>query len=309
MVYSSERGKTLTPAKNTTKTIMRKITIGKNEVVKSGNKRKNQGKEENRLKTKRSRKTTVENDKEVWENRMSPSALFKLVKLLDDRQRREVEEIGFGHLLTIKISRLPYRDLCMYLVNKFSYGNLQLELEKGVMPINDLDVECVLGLPRGPRKVEEGYYTEEETEEYKSLVKAMWRRFNISRGGPRYKALLDACFKGDRIYGDEFKRYFIMYVVSTFLNGVKGYECKYKVMKSLIHVDHIQQYNWCEYVLDGLTTNVCSWKKNYGHFQGCITFLVVIFLSHPHCSDVEILKYFLLMLVMVLTNFFAALLL
>ncbi|CAI9095521.1 OLC1v1031496C1 [Oldenlandia corymbosa var. corymbosa] len=165
-------------------------------------------------------------------NRVLPHAVCDFVAKLDDLQKKKtVREIGFGHLLDIKFERFDDPDLCKYLLDNYdlqfsrviTQGNQQLT-------IDGADVEAVLGLPRGRYEVV-NYVEGKGSEEYTRLVDEMRITFglDIGKGGPPANRLLNYLVGGrmkkkgvepdpatftDRIYGDKFKRWFVIRVVS-----------------------------------------------------------------------------------------------
>ena len=65
--------------------------------------------------------------------------------------------------------------------------------------------------------------------------------------------------RGD--YGDDFKRDFVVFVVSSMLKGHQSKMSNYKILYSLINVNEIRNLNWCLYTLKSFSTSVEKWKK------------------------------------------------
>ncbi|GER45759.1 E3 ubiquitin-protein ligase [Striga asiatica] len=221
-------------------------------------------------------------------NRVSSLALCKFFKDLDDRQKEDVKSIGFGHLLDMKITQIAPANLCYFLVTKYRYASNTLILRGNrEMNITAEDVEAILGLPRGPKEVIEGDWYDKD-EQYNKMLGDFRETFGFKRtaGAPTAKKLVQYLTgkdveRGQRVYGDDFKRIFVIAVVSLFLWRNRGQECKFRLLKSLRKPSDIINYNWCQYVLQALSESVKMWNESGGeaHFNGPLTFLVVCYLD------------------------------
>ncbi|GER29227.1 E3 ubiquitin-protein ligase [Striga asiatica] len=221
-------------------------------------------------------------------NRVSPLALYKFFKDLDDRQKEDVKSVGFGHLLDMKITQIAPPNLCYYLVTQYRYASNTLILRGNrEMNITAEDVEAVLGLPRGPKEVIEGDWYDKD-EQYNKMLGDFRETFGFKRtaGAPTAKKLVQYLTgkdveRGQRVYGDDFKRIFVIAVVSLFLWRNRGQECKFRLLQSLRKPSDIINYNWCQYVLQALSESVKMWNESGGeaHFNGPLTFLVVCYLD------------------------------
>lgn len=80
-----------------------------------------------------------------------------------------------------------------------------------------------------------------------------------------------------RDHGDMLKRDFVLFVVSAMLRGHQNRCCNFRILKSLIHVGEIKEYNWCAYTYKSLIDFIHSFQKNPAQFfTGLITFLLVL---------------------------------
>ncbi|CAI9097608.1 OLC1v1034079C1 [Oldenlandia corymbosa var. corymbosa] len=167
-------------------------------------------------------------------------------------------------------------------------GNQQLT-------INEADVEAVLGLPRGRYEVLD-YVEGKGSEEYTRLVDEMRITFglDIGKGGPPANKLLNYLVGGrmkkkhvepdpttftDRIYGDKFKRSFVIGVVSSIFWRTRSPDCRFQLMNSLINVDQIKELKWCEYIITTLKFTVLEWKRNSGHYTGPLVFVLLTYID------------------------------
>ncbi|CAI9117368.1 OLC1v1018748C1 [Oldenlandia corymbosa var. corymbosa] len=166
-------------------------------------------------------------------------------------------------------------------------GNQQLT-------IDETDVEAVLGLPRGRYEMVD-YVEGKGSEEYTRLVDEMRITFglDIGKGGPPANRLLNYLVGGrmkkrvepdpatftDRRYGDKFKRWFVIRVVSSIFWRTRSLDCRFQLMNSLINVDQIKELKWCEYIITTLKFTVLEWKRNPGHYTGPLVFVVVMMIN------------------------------
>ena len=75
-----------------------------------------------------------------------------------------------------------------------------------------------------------------------------------------------------RDYGDDFKRDFMVFVVSSMVKGHQDRKANYKILYSLMNINEIRNRNWCLYTLKIRSTLVEKWKKKP---TGPLTFLSV----------------------------------
>lgn len=75
--------------------------------------------------------------------------------------------------------------------------------------------------------------------------------------------------------GDDFRRCFIVYVVSSCISGNPNRTANTRILKSLIDCV-VKDYNWCRYTLRSLEVAIKDWKaKPLRFFTGPILFLIV----------------------------------
>ena len=155
-----------------------------------------------------------------------------------------------------------------------SINTLQLS-NKRILEINEEDVHATLALPMGQLEVQVAS-TCEPKNEYTKLLE-QWRiRWNLSRTeSPKVGKMVDQILeRGD--HGDEFKRDFVLYIISTCIIGSMNGDCFFRILKSLVDVDQIMNYNWCAFLLQCLNDTVVEWKQNRTrYFRGPLLFLMV----------------------------------
>ncbi|KAL9232370.1 hypothetical protein vseg_007490 [Gypsophila vaccaria] len=88
--------------------------------------------------------------------------------------------------------------------------------------------------------------------------------------------------------GDEFKRFFVLYVMGTFLAPTSHKHLDFRLMKAVENVDNIMQQDWCSYILDRMDKSVSSWKANKSwHVGGCLMFLQLLYFHRLSWRGVE----------------------
>ncbi|KAK9756462.1 hypothetical protein RND81_01G099400 [Saponaria officinalis] len=154
----------------------------------------------------------------------------------------------------------------------------------GQLAIQDIDIQIALGISMGPRVVDEAVF-DDKSEDFSSEVEKWKLQFEKEKKIESKDIL--AKMKTQRDGGEDFKRNFIVYIVSRFLGGVKSSIVSLKVLKCLGNVAEIPLYNWCEFTKKKLVDNIILWQKEEVRrdiakenvFKGPIMMLVYIYLD------------------------------
>ncbi|KAK9740409.1 hypothetical protein RND81_03G033100 [Saponaria officinalis] len=214
--------------------------------------------------------------------RMSPSGLHNFIKENPSNEQLEaIKNIGFGGLLQIQTDTIPGQ-LAYWLASSFDPYKCSLMDEQ--LPIQDVDIHIALGIPIGPRVVNEAVHNDKSEEFSREVEK--WQLQYEKDKKIETKDII-AKIKQQRDGGEDFKRNFIVYIVSTFLGEVKSSIASLKMLKTLTNVDDIPHYNWCEFTRKKLVENVILWQKEElrlesgkeNIFKGPIMVLVCIYLD------------------------------
>ncbi|CAI9089144.1 OLC1v1023654C1 [Oldenlandia corymbosa var. corymbosa] len=160
--------------------------------------------------------------------------------------------MGFGALLDLKIKNIPIA-LCNFLASNFQTGARQVPLNgNNVLDIKWEDVVAVLDLPRGPKPVEEFKQNDPAITDHAEMVDAFKKRMGYSNKFLPTRSTAAQLITGRKDFGDDFKRDSLVFVVSTFLHGNTTSRITMKILKSLVNINEVTQYNWCQYVIDAL---------------------------------------------------------
>ncbi|KAJ8423854.1 hypothetical protein Cgig2_007558 [Carnegiea gigantea] len=135
--------------------------------------------------------------------------------------------------------------LAVWLVRNFDICSCSLPLTNGRLRVTEHDVYMTLALTKGPLEVAEA----------KSEM-------NCSRWGRRIK------------------RNFIVFAVSTCINGNQRGEVNYLVLDTLLDLSKVRELNWARYTMAVLFSSVDEWKKKTSRFfRGPILFLMLCYLD------------------------------
>ena len=206
--------------------------------------------------------------------RMSLKSLYSIIPKFSEEQRKAVIEIGFESLLGLSLSKC-HGQLSRYLVESFDYCKTTIVFENNEkVDITEDDVFAMYNISRGKLPIVE-VTNDNYTPEYAELLKSWRERWNIAVGSPITQKMSEEII-ARRDYRDDFKRDFVVFVVSSMLKGHQSRMSNYKILYSLMNVNEIRNCNWCLYTLKSLSTSVEKWKKKpTSFFTGPLTFLLV----------------------------------
>ncbi|XP_019197375.1 PREDICTED: uncharacterized protein LOC109191246 [Ipomoea nil] len=245
---------------------------------------------------KRKRQATKTKDPEhksdvaYFSTRMGPRVMHQLVKRLSEQQKQAVTDIGFESILRLQLNTCESQ-LVQYLVHAFDVFKCDLIFEGETLHLAERDIECTLGIPRGVNEVEEApKYEENGNAEYVALLRTWRQRWGIQKGSPITTRMGDAIIqRGD--YGDEFKRDFMVLLVSSMLRGFQTRYCNYRILNSLINVGEIKNYNWCSYTYKFLIKSIDKYRKKSGRlFTGAVTFLLLFYVDRVQFKGMRVIR-------------------
>lgn len=209
--------------------------------------------------------------------------LVKLINSLNQVQRESVIDIGFGGLLDMKFSHFPIKATSVFL-QAFNDGTHMFKASQTKeFLVTKHDVHDCFTLPYGPNEIEivpTGRSKLSTDEVYKS-IKDCWRtRYgvtNVRDPIPLGKVLED--LEADVEGGDDFKRLFVVFSMSSFLCPTSNNGADIKLLKAVEDVAAIKHLDWCSYVLDGIANaGLESRNTPSPRFTlGCIPFIMITY--------------------------------
>ncbi|KAJ8421086.1 LOW QUALITY PROTEIN: hypothetical protein Cgig2_010320 [Carnegiea gigantea] len=168
-------------------------------------------------------------------NQMSPKGLWQLIQSLNDKQKEGIREIGFRGFLHLQAD-IILEKMVVWLVRNFDMCSCSVPLANGRMRVTEHDVHVTLGLPTGPFEVvelENEIYT---TVEFKSLLNRWKQQWPECHSIPKGGEIIDMI----QVDGaKDFRRKFVIFVVSTCLRGKKKWRSQLHDTKCLCYLDRV----------------------------------------------------------------------
>ncbi|KAL2902625.1 Ubiquitin-like-specific protease 1A [Bienertia sinuspersici] len=204
-------------------------------------------------------------------------------------KKRDVMEIGFGHLLSMKLTR-TVTTMLPWLVDCFDHGSCMFLFGGKEFMIDEYDVYDVFGLPLNPSKdvVEISHTANERNPDFH--IKLKWRNdFNVGPNENIKLGLIEERIKDLDMGGEEFKRMFVMHAFSSFFSPTANRTADLRIAKCLMDVDEIRTYNWSKYVLDRLCEAVRKYKNgDLDYFTGCVMLLQLVYFHRLKFRNKEV---------------------
>ncbi|KAK9725547.1 hypothetical protein RND81_05G152600 [Saponaria officinalis] len=228
----------------------------------------------------------------------SPHGLYKLIGEMTEEQKLSVKEVGFGGLLELKASNF-YHIMLPFLLEAYdSNSNMFIVDESKCCAITPLDVYDIFMIPgEGGMKVDAMSLTKKNYPDM-DKVDAMRTKFGV---GPADDVPLEAIYAAMlklKDGGDDFKRYFVLYAMSSFLAPTAHNQVDYRLVRVVDDVDNIKNLDWCCYVLDKLGSVVETYKRrNTKNVGGCMFVLQLVYFhrlvwrGRKEPADLPLLKH------------------
>ncbi|XP_073059459.1 uncharacterized protein [Primulina eburnea] len=203
-----------------------------------------------------------------------PQGLYKLIQNFNDQQRDAVRSIGFGGLLHLSITSYP-KKMLKWLIKNFNGASRMLKIDNNrSFVVTADDVHDVFLLPRsnGIDVLKLG------RNEHLDLLVKLKDDYGIHARSP-LSSLKDVIQTRLTDGGDDFKRFFILYSLCSFLNPSSNRLVSFGVVKSLVQVERISDYDWCTYVLKKLCNGVHKYNINplQKNVNGCVLLLQILY--------------------------------
>ncbi|XP_021747464.1 DNA mismatch repair protein Msh3-like [Chenopodium quinoa] len=123
------------------------------------------------------------------------------------------------------------------------------------------------------------------SEQHKKDVKKWKKKLGILEDDEIIVNNLETKLKTLKEGGEDFKRFFVMYVCSTFLAHVANRVIDYKIINYVDNVKEIHNLDWCGYVMNNLCKSVRSFKNNKNKdsrsgISGCVLIIQLVYFYH-----------------------------
>ena len=247
-------------------------------------------------------KITEDQKKDVAEqsssfgSKCSGHKLCKLANELNEAQKQAIEEIGFGGLLKMNLSR-TLNTMSSWLVECFNSTSCVFSVTPfKEFRVTSFDVYDILCLPLNTSKnvVEISRGKNEGNPNFH--FKMGWRQyFGVTNPNGQislkvvHSKLLELVDGGDT-----FKKLFVMYAFSSFLAPTASGILDLRLAMAVDNVSEIKSLNWSKYVLERLRAATKLYKEQKcrtektDNFGGCIVLLQLMYFHHINAYDTTI---------------------
>ncbi|XP_056698554.1 uncharacterized protein [Spinacia oleracea] len=206
------------------------------------------------------------------------------IKDFSPDQKAAVQEIGFGGLLGLQLSRKNTQMMYWCIKCFDGVSSLFTISDSKQFEITDYDVYDLFMLPLSELEVE-GVKRGRNSTNPDFDLKIKWRK---EFGFEEVNAQIPIRLLEDKIKlltdgGDLFKQLFVFVAFSTFFTPTANRTVDLRLAKALEDPKMISKYNWCKYVLDVLCEETVKFKnsllkgKDQKTFGGCVVFLQLVY--------------------------------
>ncbi|KAK9741368.1 hypothetical protein RND81_03G100500 [Saponaria officinalis] len=207
------------------------------------------------------------------------TTLVHIINNLTVDQKQAVKKIGFGGLLEIKVTEFP-KGILKWVIQAFNHNSFLFKASttKEFILSKD-DIHDFFMLPREGRRLEFTPIGRSKAAVEEPLKEEWRKRFRLGGTTEMIKiSQLSQRIKDTVDSGDEFKRLFVLYTMSTFLAPTSNHNLDFKLLNAVQDVAEIRNFNWCQYIFDELVKAVADFKGGCKFFCGCTIFLVLAYL-------------------------------
>ncbi|KAK9748089.1 hypothetical protein RND81_02G035100 [Saponaria officinalis] len=207
------------------------------------------------------------------------TTLVHIINNLTVDQKQAVKEIGFGGLLEIKVTEFP-KGILKWVIQAFNHNSFLFKASstKEFILSKD-DIHDFFMLPREGRRLEFTPIGRSKAAAEEPLKEEWRKRFGLGGSTEMIKITkLSQRIKDTVDSGDEFKRLFVLYTMSTFLAPTSNHNLDFKLLNAVQDVAEIRNFNWCQYIFDELVKAVADFKGGCKFLCGCTMFLVLAYL-------------------------------
>ncbi|XP_074293139.1 uncharacterized protein LOC141620072 [Silene latifolia] len=187
--------------------------------------------------------------------------------------------MGFGGLLELKLSSLPHT-MFREIIYAFKSGKYFEISETEKFELTADDVHDVFGLLNsGPKLDLVITRFPGSADADGEALKGAWREkygiANNKSGIPLNKVqetLLESL-----VADDEFKKTFVLFVMSCFVAPVSGYVVDLRLLSAVEDVSRIKEFNWCQFVFSDLVTSVRETLNGRKNIRCCVVLLAITY--------------------------------
>ncbi|KAK9666129.1 hypothetical protein RND81_14G162400, partial [Saponaria officinalis] len=207
---------------------------------------------------------------------------------IEKRKCKQVEEIAYesnkklkeNHVKELESSKNKSKGILKWVIQAFNHNSFMFKASstKEFILSKD-DIHDFFMLPREGRRVEFTPIGHSKAAAEEPLKEEWRKRFGLGGTTEMIKITqLSQRIKDTVDSGDEFKRLFVLYTMSTFLALTSNHNLDFKLLNAVQDVAEIRNFNWCQYIFDELVKAVADFKGGCKFLCGCTMFLVLAYL-------------------------------
>ena len=209
--------------------------------------------------------------------------LMNLIRVLTEPQKKLVQQCGFGSILKLKCSIMPYKQLIVWLARCYDKNTQCIKIPgTNEFKIDGHIVHLILGIPNGEVKIKS-----RASLELKSFIA------NETTPGPLAPKIQDLiAMITPELVGDRFVRIFMLVVLSIFLCPSSSFRASCHYYDGIRSVKKIKSYDWCDAVVSCLNSGLCKFQQSLSKgstsdkptLSGCIfvLFVSISFTAHSY---------------------------
>ncbi|WOG82045.1 hypothetical protein DCAR_0101204 [Daucus carota subsp. sativus] len=217
--------------------------------------------------------------------RVSPRILSEMIFHLTDEQRKWVHRSGFGLLLNFELEMLPAK-LAYNVLQIFDHNSVSLKLKSLDIQITEDDVFDVLGLPYGGLKIQ----LADETK-FKQREECWNAQFSTEKEREQITAqMLVQKMRKQRV-SDTFKLNFLIVMSNALIGTTSSSYVDKQLLRIDDDLDHLQRYNWSEYLLHYLVIATEAWNRTAStFFRGSLVFLTLLYVDRVRHMGIKLVE-------------------
>ncbi|XP_063940339.1 uncharacterized protein LOC135149228 isoform X2 [Daucus carota subsp. sativus] len=217
--------------------------------------------------------------------RVSPRILSEMIFNLTEEQRKWVQRSGFGLLFNFELEMLPAK-LAYNVLQIFDHNSVTLKLKNKDIQITEDDVFDVLGLPYGGIKIQ----LADETK-FKQREETWNAQFANEKEREQITAQMLVHKMRKQGVSDNFKLNFLIVMSNTLIGTTSSAYVDKQLLRIDDDLEHLQRYNWSEYLLHYLVIATECWNRTAStFFRGSLIFLTLLYVDRVRHMGIKLVE-------------------
>ncbi|XLT30773.1 hypothetical protein HN873_062065 [Arachis hypogaea] len=218
--------------------------------------------------------------KKTLDTRCSPTAIADMMEHLKDKypiKYQEVEKMGFGCLRHIPKWSMN-QDLIVALARSYNKDRMHLEVETGDIPVNARVIGQALGLPANGDS-----FPKLDPKKHRNLIDTF-----EGRTQKEVKTHVIRCSVTTEVEKEEFRRYFIIFVMKAFLFASSNKYITNSFISGVIDVRNPMRFFWDRHIYDCVKEGLRKYKEDgIRTIDGCMFALLILYLHTNKHGDLR----------------------